>query len=68
MHNSTLTGNDQNYVYSHKGALDSFRKIEQKEPAHLHFHPKRSGLRGRPEFIISHQIEHRIVYCYIIME
>ena len=47
MHNSTLTGNDQNYVYSHKGALDSFRKIEQKEPAHLHFHPKRSGLRGR---------------------
>jgi hypothetical protein len=27
-----------------------------------------SGLRGRPEFIISHQIEHIIVYCYIIME
>ena len=25
MHNSTLTGSDQNYVYSHKGALDSFK-------------------------------------------
>jgi len=38
-------------------------KKRQKEPAQLHFHSKRSGLRGRPE-LEGHQIEHILLYNY----